>query len=181
MMKAMPLPVSIALAGQRITRFCQNVMATSSTTQVRIDEKICGIESRKSNSICPSTCSVMKTDARCSRGSRQEGRNTGYETPRIRTLGLPAMLGALTGRLYAAYGAATSARPPAGESGRRCTSIADTAERPEVRGSAQECADPRSRSVQEATSVAVGLLCASSAVIVMGPHSAAGQSVAPLR
>ena len=49
----MPLPVSIALAGQRITRFCQKVMATSSSTQVRIDEKICGIESRKLNCDLP--------------------------------------------------------------------------------------------------------------------------------
>ena len=58
-------------------RFFQNVMPTSSSAQVRIDAAICGIESRKSNSTCPRACSVKITDARCSRGSRQDGRNTG--------------------------------------------------------------------------------------------------------
>ena len=97
----MPLPVSIALAGHRITRFCQNVMPTSRNAQVRTAARICGIESRKLNSTWPMMCSVTKIEARCSRGSRHEGSITGYETPRIRKLRLPAMLGALTRRFYA--------------------------------------------------------------------------------
>ncbi len=55
MMNAIPLPVSIALAGQMIMRFCRNVTTSSITAQVRIEITIWGIERRKWNSTIPST------------------------------------------------------------------------------------------------------------------------------
>ena len=58
MMNAIPLPVSIALAGQMIIRFCRNVTTSSITAQVRIEITICGIESRKWNWVIPSRYST---------------------------------------------------------------------------------------------------------------------------
>ena len=55
MMNAIPLPVSIALAGQMIARFCRNVTTSSISAHVRIEITICGIESRKWNCVIPST------------------------------------------------------------------------------------------------------------------------------
>ena len=40
--RATPLPVSIALAGQTNARVCRKVSATSMTAQVRIAARICG-------------------------------------------------------------------------------------------------------------------------------------------
>ena len=54
-MNAIPLPVSIALAGQIIIRFCRNVTRSSIAAQVRIEITICGIESRKWNWVIPRT------------------------------------------------------------------------------------------------------------------------------
>ena len=62
MMNAIPLPVSIALAGQMITRFCRNVTTTSiSRAGEDRASRSAGIESRKWNSISPST---YRTDER---------------------------------------------------------------------------------------------------------------------
>ena len=55
MMNAIPLPVSIALAGQMIICFCRNVTTSSITAHVRIEITICGNESRKWNWVIPST------------------------------------------------------------------------------------------------------------------------------
>ena len=44
---ATPLPVSIALAGQRITRRARKAIAISSTAQVPTESRICAIESSK--------------------------------------------------------------------------------------------------------------------------------------
>ena len=75
----------MALAGQ-ISAFCfRSVMTTSSTAQVSRDTRICAIESRKSNATWPSTCSVVITTARCSRGSLSFGSTTGYRVPRNET------------------------------------------------------------------------------------------------
>ncbi len=76
-MNATPLPVSMALAGHMITRCCRTVIATSSTAQVRIEIRICAIESWKSKATCPRTCNDTITPARCRRGSRRLGSSTG--------------------------------------------------------------------------------------------------------
>ena len=89
-MNATPLPVSIALAGQRITCCRRNAMPTSSTAQVRSAMRICARETRKWNSSWPSTCSDVITAARCSRGSLSFGSRTGYGVPRIASVGRPA-------------------------------------------------------------------------------------------
>ncbi len=44
---ATPLPVSVALAGQRMTCWERIAIATSSTAQVPIERRICAIESSK--------------------------------------------------------------------------------------------------------------------------------------
>ena len=63
-MKATPLPVSRALAGQRITCWRRKAIPISSTAQVSSETRIWAIERRKSNATCPSTCSEMITAAR---------------------------------------------------------------------------------------------------------------------
>ena len=82
-MNATPLPVSIALAGHISTCCLRNVIATSSTAHVSSEIRICAIETRKWNAVWPSTCSVVITAARCSRGSLSFGSSTGYGVPRI--------------------------------------------------------------------------------------------------
>ena len=74
---ATPLPVSSALAGQTIARRRQNVIATSSRPQVRIDTRICAIESSKPRLTWPRICTDTRTEATCSRGSRRLGGTTG--------------------------------------------------------------------------------------------------------
>ena len=51
----MPFPVSSALAGHMSTRFRQKVIENSSSPQVSSDVRICASETRKSNSVSPST------------------------------------------------------------------------------------------------------------------------------
>ena len=75
--RATPLPVSIALAGQTNARDCLNVSATSMTKQVRIAARICGTVTRNPRPICPRTWMVMMTAATWSRGSRTLGRTSG--------------------------------------------------------------------------------------------------------
>src|SRR5579862_2026790 len=89
--KATPLPVSIALAGQRMTRWLQNAIATSSSAHVASDRRICAIETSKWKPIWPMTCSEVIVAARCSRGSRSFGRRTGYGVPRITREGAVAL------------------------------------------------------------------------------------------
>jgi hypothetical protein len=81
----MPLPVSIALAGHTIIFFCRNVTTSSIRAHVRIAVAIWGIESRKWNSVSPSTYSVKIVADTCSRGSFGDGRITGYDRPAIRS------------------------------------------------------------------------------------------------
>ena len=73
----MPFPVRSALAGHISTRCRRKAIATSSTAQVTSETRICAIESWKSKTVCPSTCSVTITAARCRRGSRSVGSSTG--------------------------------------------------------------------------------------------------------
>ena len=84
---ATPLPVSVALAGQRRTCCWRIAIATSSTAQVPIASRICAIESSKWNPIWPMTWSEMITAARWSRGSLSFGSSTGYGLPRIVNVG----------------------------------------------------------------------------------------------
>ncbi len=77
MMRATPLPVSIALAGQTIARLLRNVRTISITAQVRMAARICGMETRKWSATWPRTWTVMITDATCRRGSRRLGRTSG--------------------------------------------------------------------------------------------------------
>ena len=86
--RATPLPVSIALAGQTKDRVWRNVMATSMMAQVRIAARICGTLTRKCSPTWPRTWTVMITAATCSRGSRMFGRNSGYVVPRSVTVRL---------------------------------------------------------------------------------------------
>ncbi len=88
-MKATPFPVRSALAGHMITRWRRNAMPTSSTAHVTSATRICAIESRNSNATWPRTCSETITTARCRRGSRHDGSNTGYDLPRTRSVGRP--------------------------------------------------------------------------------------------
>ena len=76
-MNATPFPVSIALAGHARTPWRRRVITTSSTAHVSTDTRIWAMERSKSNAVCPSTCNVMITAARCRRGSRTLGRTTG--------------------------------------------------------------------------------------------------------
>ena len=87
-MNATPLPVSSALAGQRITRCVRNAIATSSTAHVASETRICAIESSKWKPTWPITCSDVIVAARCRRGSRSFGRRTGYALPRIVSVGV---------------------------------------------------------------------------------------------
>ena len=74
---ATPFPVSRALAGHIRTCWRRKAIDTSRTAHVTSETRICAIESRKSNAVCPSTCRVTMTPARCSRGSRHVGSSTG--------------------------------------------------------------------------------------------------------
>src|SRR3954447_6173642 len=78
MIRATPLPVSIALAGQTNARLARNVSATSITAQVRIAARICGTLTRKWSAIWPRTWTLMITAATWSLGSRTLGRTRGY-------------------------------------------------------------------------------------------------------
>ena len=75
--KATPLPVSIALAGQTKARLVRNVRATSMIAQVTIAARICGTLTRKCRPTWPRTWTVMITAATCSRGSRMFGSTSG--------------------------------------------------------------------------------------------------------
>src|SRR5437773_2158613 len=75
--RATPLPVSMALAGQTMVRLCWNVIATSRTAQVKIAARIWGTLTQKPSPTWPRTWTVMITAATCNRGSRMLGRNTG--------------------------------------------------------------------------------------------------------
>ena len=96
-MNATPFPVSSALAGHMITLCLRNVIATSSTAAVRSETRIWAIDRLKPNEVCPRTCNVMMTAARCRRGSRAVGSRIGYRLPRICSDGRPARAGALIG------------------------------------------------------------------------------------
>ena len=74
---ATPFPVRRALAGHMRTCWRRKAIDTSSTAHVTSETRICAIESLKSNAVCPSTCRVTITPARCSRGSRHVGSSTG--------------------------------------------------------------------------------------------------------
>ena len=76
-MKATPLPVSIALAGHRITRRLRKAIAISSAAHVPTDSRICAMESSKWKPTWPITCRDVIVAARCSRGSRNVGSSTG--------------------------------------------------------------------------------------------------------
>jgi hypothetical protein len=74
---ATPFPVIRALAGH-ISTFCLcRVIPTSSSAHVARERRIWAIESRKPKATWPSTCSVVITAARCSRGSLSFGSSTG--------------------------------------------------------------------------------------------------------
>src|SRR4029079_10662174 len=79
--RATPLPVSIALAGQTNVRVERNVSATSITAVVRIAARICGMLTRKWRPTWPRTWTVMITAATWSRGSRIFGRISGEAVP----------------------------------------------------------------------------------------------------
>ncbi len=96
--KATPFPVRSALAGHMSTLWLRNVMATSRTAAVRSETRIWAIDRLKPNDVCPRTCNVMMTAARCRRGSRIVGSKTGYDLPRIESDGRPARAGALIAR-----------------------------------------------------------------------------------
>ena len=85
MMKAIPLPVSIALAGQMIACFCRNETASSITAQVTIEKMICGNESPKWNWVFPRTYRTRNVAETWSRGSFGDGRMTGYDRPATRS------------------------------------------------------------------------------------------------
>ena len=85
MMKAIPLPVSIALAGQMIICFCRRVTASSIMAHVRIETMICGKESLKWNWVIPSTYRTRNVAETWRRGSFGDGRITGYERPAMRS------------------------------------------------------------------------------------------------
>jgi len=74
---AMPLPVSIALAGQTNARFSRKVIATCKTKQVSIAERICGTLTWKPSPTWPRVCNVMTTMATWRRESRIFGKTTG--------------------------------------------------------------------------------------------------------
>ena len=74
---AMPLPVSMALAGHAMTLSRRNVIVSSIAAQVPIETRICAIDTLKSKTTCPSTWSVVVTMARCRRGSVGFGSWTG--------------------------------------------------------------------------------------------------------
>jgi hypothetical protein len=74
---ATPFPVRRALAGHMRTCWRRNAIDTSSTAHVPSETRICAIERRKSNAVCPSTCRVTITPARCNRGSRSVGSSRG--------------------------------------------------------------------------------------------------------
>jgi hypothetical protein len=76
-MNATPLPVRRALAGHRITFWRKKAMPISSTAHVPIAIRIWAIDRLNPNAVCPRTCSVMITAARCRRGSRNLGSRTG--------------------------------------------------------------------------------------------------------
>ena len=76
-MSAMPLPVSMALAGHTNDLVSWNVMATWSNAVVRIAARIWGTLTWNPSPTWPSVCSVRTTAATCSRESRMRGRTTG--------------------------------------------------------------------------------------------------------
>src|SRR5438477_321920 len=73
--KATPLPVSIALAGQRMTCWLRNAIAISSSAQVPSARRICAIETSKWKPTCPITCS----DARSTRELAEKVRDDAVE------------------------------------------------------------------------------------------------------
>src|SRR6478735_3673077 len=84
-MKATPLPVSSALAGHAITRRSQKVRPNSISPAVPSETRICAIESSKPRNSWPRTCSDEIVPARCRRGSRMVGSNTGYSVLPMRS------------------------------------------------------------------------------------------------
>ena len=85
--KATPLPVSMALAGQRMTRWERIAIATSSRAEVPSASRICAMETSKWKPICPITWSEVIVAARWRRGSPSFGSSTGYGLPRIVNVG----------------------------------------------------------------------------------------------
>ncbi len=85
--KATPFPVSVALAGQRMTCWERIAIPTSSTAAVPIASRIWAMESSKWNPTCPMIWSEMMTAARWRRGSLNFGSRTGYGLPRIVNVG----------------------------------------------------------------------------------------------
>ena len=75
--RATPLPVSIALAGQTNARRERKVITTSMTAHVRIAARICGTLMWNPRPSWPRTWIVTMTAATCRRESRTLGRNTG--------------------------------------------------------------------------------------------------------
>ena len=84
--RAMPLPVSIALAGHTNDRVWRNVMAACSTAVVRIAARICGTLTWKPRPTWPRVCRVITIAATWRRESSRRGRTTGYTVPRMVTL-----------------------------------------------------------------------------------------------
>ena len=103
--KATPFPVRRALAGHMTTCCRTNAIPTSSTAHVPSAIRICAIDRSKSNAVWPRTCSEMITAARCSRGSLNLGRSTGYDVPRSVNVGRPAGAAAVVA-ITSCYGAA---------------------------------------------------------------------------
>ena len=76
-MRATPLPVSMALAGQTIFLVSTKVHTSSMRAQARMAERICGTDTAKPSDVWPRTWMVMITPARWRRGSRMLGSTTG--------------------------------------------------------------------------------------------------------
>src|SRR4051794_19230841 len=110
-MNATPFPVSIALAGHISTRCMRSAITTSRSAEVPRASRIWAIDTRKWNSTCPSTWSVVITAARCRRGSLSLGSRTGYAVPRTESVG---PLGA---------GAAVALMPPKGSQAARALRV----------------------------------------------------------
>ncbi len=90
--KATPFPVSIALAGHRMTCWLRRAIAISSTAHVPSASRIWAMETSKWKPIWPITCSDVIVAARCRRGSLSFGRRTGYDLPRISRMGAAVAL-----------------------------------------------------------------------------------------
>src|SRR5689334_17204664 len=85
-MKAVLLPVRSPLAGHMITLSLKKPKPNSINAPAARQIRIWAIDSRKSRTVWPRTWRVRSTAATWRRGSRTEGRRTGYSRPRMVTV-----------------------------------------------------------------------------------------------